>query len=441
MDKTRIIEQIRENNRILSLPQTLSEILAEVGKDDFSPDSLAKIILKDPSLTGKILQLANSSFYHQLSEIKTVQQAVSILGMTTVKCMALSTSVFHPDKVASETGVDPKSFFTYVLSIAAASEQLAKCLGHQASEEAFVAGLLTDIGVLFFLHHYPREYGEIVSGRSSAPNLVEAEREIFGTDHMEVGYHLAKTWGLPDYVLKAIRGHHDISELQDSHPLTNSVSLAVLLTTDEFSGFKQPIERRLEDVARVVDELGISKEQVDEVTFSLLPKTLETAEFVGVDIGNVEEILTRANQEIWKSYLTIENLFKERSELTQKLLEQERVRGAEEAKNIAMATLSHYLNNAIMAIFGRSQIMRMHFERGQTEKIYDTLPRELDVIDNSVKRMVAVLAEMKDISPIDSKRLHSMSEALNLDDRIESRLTKMDFDSTLPEKRTAELSK
>ncbi len=270
MDKTSIFDHIRQNDQILSLPQTLSEILTEVGKENFSPDSLARIILKDPSLTGKILQLANSSYYHQLSEIKTVQQAVSILGMTTVKCMALSTSVLHPDKIASESGVDPRAFFTYVLSIAAASEQLSSSMGHKASEEAFVAGLLTDIGILYFLHHYPDEYGNVVSGQTSGATLVQSEREVFGTDHVEVGLLLAETWGLPDYVLHAIGGHHNAPTVRDDHPLTCSVKLAVLLTVDEFSGYKRPIEKRLEDVNQIVAELEISRELVDEVLKSLL---------------------------------------------------------------------------------------------------------------------------------------------------------------------------
>jgi len=438
VDKINILEQIKENNNLLSLPQTLSEILNEVGKENFSADSLAKIILRDPSLTGKILQVANSPFYQRLSEIKTVQQAVSVLGITTVKCMALSTSVMHPDKVAVESGIDPKSFFMYVLSIAAASEQVAKYLGHKASDEAFVAGLLTDIGILFFLYHHPREYNKITSGQIPARTLIEAERAVFGTDHMEVGYYLAQTWGLPDYVLTAIKSHHDISDIQDDQILPNAIKLSVLLTIDEFSGFSQPIEKRLQEINTVSSKLGISKEQIEEISFSLLSRTLETAEYIGVDIGNVEEILIRANQEIWKSYLVIENLFKERSELTQKLLEEERARGAEESRNVAMATLSHYLNNAVMAIFGRSQLMRMYSERNQSQKILDNLTSDLDIMDNSIKKIVAVLEEMKEVSPIDNVRLHRMSDALNLDDRIEKRMSEMNFDSALPVMAVAE---
>jgi HD-like signal output (HDOD) protein len=69
MNKIDILEQIRNNENLLSLPQVLSEILEEVGKDDFTADSLARIILKDPSLTGRILKMANSPFYQRVAEI------------------------------------------------------------------------------------------------------------------------------------------------------------------------------------------------------------------------------------------------------------------------------------------------------------------------------------------------------------------------------------
>lgn len=426
MDRIGIIEQIRKNDKLLSIPQVLSKVLEEVGKEDFSPDALAQVILKDPNLTSRILRLVNSPFYHRMAEIKTVNQAISVMGVTTVKCMALSTSIFHPEKVAAESGVNARAFFQYELAVAAASEQTAKALQYRAPEEAFIAGLLQDIGVLFFLHHHPKEYRKVALRKNKDCSLSEAEREVFGIDHAEVGGYMADAWKLPEYVVAAIKGHHEATVVEKSQMLPNIVRLAVLLTNDHFSGYEPSIEQRLEEIHRVSDVLGISKETVDEISSSLLSATISTAEFLGVDIGNVEEMLVKANQEIWKSYLTIENLFKERQELTRKLLAEERAKGAIESKNIAMATLSHYLNNAVMAIYGRSQLLRMQHGKGTPDPLMDKLPSNLDVIDKSVKKIVAVLEEMKEISPIDKKKFYNMSEALNIDDRIARRLTAME---------------
>jgi len=127
----------------------------------------------------------------------------------------------------------------------------------------------------------------------------------------------------------------------------------------------------------------------------------------------------------------VENLFKERQDLSRKLLKEERARGAMESKNIAIATLSHYLNNAAMAIYGRSQLMRMLHGKGDTEKIMKNFEGNLDVIDRSIKKITAVVQEIKDISPIDKVEFYNMSQALNIDDRIEKRLNEMESESSL----------
>lgn len=425
MTKISIIEEIRNNDQILSLPQVLSEVLEEIGKEDFSGDSLATIILKDAALTGKILKLANSSFYARFNQINTVHQAVSILGVTTVKCLALSSSIFHPDKIATESGIAPKEFFGYVLSIATASEKIAKAIDYKAPEEALIAGLLNDLGIMFFLHHYPTEYKKVLRSSNKFASIQEAEREIFGIDHCEVGYHLAEIWRLPDYIVQSIKGHHQDAEDGPKSVLKNVVKLASLLAQDSFSGYKTGIQRRIESINVVSKFLGLSKEEVDEISFSLLAGSVEMAEYLGLDIGSYEQMLAKANKEIWSSYLTIENLFKERQELSKKLLEEERDRGAIESKNIALATLSHYVNNAAMAIYGRSQIMRMFLDRGKKDKLCDQLPVTLDVIDKAIVKIVAVLEEMREISPIDKVDFYNVSSAMNIDERLEKRIAVM----------------
>lgn len=430
MTKTEIVEMIRRNDRLLSLPQVLSEVLQEVGKDDFSAEKLGKIILKDPSLTGRILKLANSPFYCRLSEIKTVHQAVSMLGVTTVKCLALSSSVLNPDRVAASSGVSPQSFFSYVLSVAAACESIAKAVDYRSPEEAFIAGLLHDVGVLFFLHHYPKEYARVVKREVRASSLSEAEEAVFGINHAEVGGYLAETWSLPEYIARSISAHHSGAHLSEEDTLNQIVALAVLITGDRYSGYESELEDRLGQIKRLSGMLGLEKEVVDEISSSILSRTIDVATYLGVDIGNIEDMLVKANQEIWKSYLTIENLFKERQELSTSLLNEERERGAIEAKNVAMATLSHYLNNATMAIYGRSQLMRMLLDKGRDKDLIKKLPNDLDVMNRSILKIVAVLEEMREISPIDKTEFYNLSKALNIDDRLNSRIDKMTKDRT-----------
>jgi len=435
MEKLSILSQIKERDDLLSLPQALAEVLRQVDNPDFSSDQLARVIMKDPPLTGRILKLANSSMYRRYAGVSNVHQAVQTLGVVTVKCLALSSSILHQDRIEKESGISAQTYFMNVLNVAAASEKIAQLLKYRSPEDAFVAGLLHDIGTMFFLHHHPKDYRRIVAGSvRGAANLLDAERAVFEVDHAEVGYHLASRWRLPEHIATAIRDHHcspSAACARNRTPLAGVVRLATLLIDESTTPYRMDLEDRLNAITSVSEALGLEKKQVDEVSASLMAATISVAEYLGVNIGNIEEILTRANQEIWRTYLMIENLFKERQELGQKLLQQERARGAYESKTIAMATLSHYLNNIAMAIYGRSQMMRMQHSKGKDQILLEKLPSVLDVIDRSVKKMVAVLAEMKEISPIDEIEFLSTSKAMNIDDRIEHRLQKMDEESPL----------
>jgi signal transduction histidine kinase len=283
---------------------------------------------------------------------------------------------------------------------------------------------------MYLLHHYPEQYRRIATGKTVAGNLLDAEKEVFGIPHSEVGYHLATRWRLPMFVAESIRDHHG-SPHPDDEQITNIIRLAVLLATGNDSFYGEDIDGRMARLNQVAECLGMTKTNVDEISVSLLSWTVSVAEYLGIDIGNIEDMLTRANQEIWRTYLMVENLFKERQELTERLLEEERAKGAIESKNVAMATLSHYINNAAMAVYGRSQLLRMQAEKGDLEAMADKLPGTLDVIDRSVKKIGAVLAEIKDIQSIDEVQFLSTSRAMNIDDRIARRLERMESDHGL----------
>jgi putative nucleotidyltransferase with HDIG domain len=423
MDKQSVLTEIQQRGDLLSMPQALAEILREVDNPDFGSEHLARIILKDPPMTARVLRLANSTMYRRGAEVSNVHQAVQALGAVTVKCLALSSSVLNPDKVKKASGVDPKAYFAQLMMVAAASERLAQQVSSRHGEEAFIAGLLHDIGTLIFMHHYPERYRRILEGQvRGAVDIIEAERAVFGTDHCEVGYHLASRWQLPGFVREAIKSHHGPLEDNLDNPIPTIVHLATLMADQASAGHTMDLETRLPAIKNAADVLGLSREEVDGVSVSLMSAAVATAKYLELDIGDTEAILSRANREIWGAYLMVENLFRERQELTRKLLEQERAKGAYESKTIAMATLSHYLNNAAMAVYGRSQMLRMRLDKGETDTALKMLPASLDVIDWAVKKVVAVLAEMKEISPVDEIDFLSTSKAMNMDERIQRRM-------------------
>jgi HD-like signal output (HDOD) protein len=431
MDQITIVKHIRDGHDLLSLPQTLSEILKEAENPNFTADALAKIILRDPAMTGRILKVANSSFYSRNSSIRTVNQAVQLLGMNTVKCLSLSMSIFRPEKLTKESGIDARQLFNTLLSVGIGAERVARAAGYKHPDEAFIAGLLHDIGIIYLLEYYPTEYRKILDHKVKATQMLDAEKEVFGIDHAEIGYFLATRWCLPEYVCKAIRSHHKFMSLDDLDLMSRCVLFATLLESESFGYTSVDLEDRLHMLGKVAASLNIPPTQISDISLSMLTSAVDIAEHMGVDIGSTEELLTRANMEIWRTYSTIENLFKERQELSSRLLSEERRKGALESKNIAIATLSHYLNNAAMAVYGRSQIIRMMNERRDIDFLTEKLPESLDVIDRSIRKIVAVLAEIKAISPIEELKFIKTSLALNLDERIAHRLKEMEKESGL----------
>lgn len=425
MSKIDVIERIQRGSDLLSLPQVISELLAEMEKPEFSPERLSSIVLKDPALTSRILRMANSSYYQRFGTIRTVNQAVNVLGLTTVKMMALSSSILNPERLEKLSGVDTKAFFASVLTAAAAAEKIARAVKYKAPEEAFIAGLLHDIGIILFLHHYPKEYRQVVEKKIKVKNLIDAERALFDTDHAEIGYHLAVKWHLPDDLAQAIREHHNYSVIRKDDCLVNIILLATLITEGDSLNYAIDLEERLRLISRISEVIGLSKEKIDEISASVMSEVVKIAEFMGLNIGNIDDMLIRANKEIWRTYLVVENLFRQRQELSSKLLHEERAKGAIESKNIAIATLSHYVNNAAMAIYGRTQLISKLLREGQHERIISSLGDSIKVMENSILKISAVLAEIKEISPIDDIEFYDMSQAMKVDDRIERRMKQM----------------
>lgn len=286
--RDKIIARISDDSNVLSLPQSLYQILNEVDKENFSPQKLAEIIKTDPALTARILSLANSTFYQRFSRTTTVNQAVSVLGISTVKCLALSTTVLKPELIEKNSGINPKEFFTYVLLNAATAECLARELKLKASEEMFIIGLLNDIGLIFLVHHYPSEYRQVLSLKGKVDSLRLAEIEILGIDHYEISHLLAKKWHLPEEMADSIGCQTIENSSEKVKKMQATINLARLMIPNNFSGFDLALEDRLTEVNKAADNLSLTRNQLDSVTSKLMSSTIEAAEHLGVDIGSIE---------------------------------------------------------------------------------------------------------------------------------------------------------
>lgn len=424
-NKIDIRKEIAGGTDLLALPESVAQILELTAADDANIDEISRVIGTDPALTGRLLRIANSPFYGLSHRVNNANQAIMVLGMTTVKCLILSAAIFHPKDIDNKGDIDVKSFYNNIIATAVTCRKLAVACGFDSPEDAFTCGLLQDVGVLYLLHRHSLVYNQVISRARTSGNLEGEEKELFGVTHAEIGSLVVKKWKLPGQIVQAVLNHNDCGG-KDSDRLDDIIRLGVALNRDAIYLAEEFIENKITKISVISKRLGISRQQLDDITATVMKDAVDFAKILEVDIGSYQQIMTRANQEIFNTYMSLQKLFKERQELTNRILEEERERGLLEAKQIAVSTMAHYINNASMSISGQSQVIRMFMKSKTPQELFEKFPKFLDTIDEAVKKTVAVLDELSDMNMLEDVEYFSHSKVMNIDDRIKKRLVQIE---------------
>lgn len=193
--------------------QTVTKIVALANDPKSTPTDLVKTISMDPVLTAKLLKLINSAYFGLAQPIVSLQRATIMLGLNTVKNIALSLAVTGTLKIKGDfrwfTG---DQFWEHSLACAVASKSIAKKVGVGALdlEEYFIAGLLHDIGTTMFVNAFTDDSEEIYNPDFEPDkNIRVLEKERFGMAHDELGGMMAERWKFPESLILAVSGHHD----------------------------------------------------------------------------------------------------------------------------------------------------------------------------------------------------------------------------------------
>ncbi|MBI5017492.1 MAG: HDOD domain-containing protein [Deltaproteobacteria bacterium] len=200
------LDEMRE---LPSLPQVLVKIARVASDPKASAAEMAEVILRDQALTLKLLRIANSARYALYAQrVTTVSRAVMLLGFQSVRAMSLGLGTYHLLSALQRGGAILEGFWREAISTAVICQELAGLFGVTVSEEAFVAGLLHDVGKLVLAQHDPERASQLYGSAPRGPGLLAAERELFGVDHTGVAGELARRWELPEVLRKAMTQHH-----------------------------------------------------------------------------------------------------------------------------------------------------------------------------------------------------------------------------------------
>lgn len=204
----RLVSQLKS---LPSLPDIYVQVMEEMQKDDPSLANIGELISQDIGMSVKILQLVNSAFFGLPREVNSPAEAVVFLGIETVKALVLSVKLFSQFERQAGGAFSMKSLWRHSHQVGMIAKMIAveENLSRQMINQAFIAGLLHDVGRLVLLAGVPQQYGEIVKlAKEKKIPLWEAEKSVLGATHGEVGAYLLGLWGLPNPVVEAVALHH-----------------------------------------------------------------------------------------------------------------------------------------------------------------------------------------------------------------------------------------
>jgi len=272
-----------------SLPVVVFRLIKATDQDTQSLKNLADLASKDPVLSAQILRLANSPLMNVGKPVKSMAQAALNLGVPTIRNLAVTVAVcqsFSSLKVPGNFSIT--DFWNHSLSCAVIAKLLAEGMEGVAPEEAFLAGLLHDLGQLVMVIKKPSLFDKIVQNPRTGQTILDSELKAWGTDHVSEGCRLLESWHIHQAVTDAVRYHHrDVSELASS---TNMVKLvhAADLFSHFMSGRTSLGLDELKEMAQRLGVISISKD-VDEIFLKAKGEMNSAARELGLRIEHSEK--------------------------------------------------------------------------------------------------------------------------------------------------------
>ncbi len=248
-DQLRIVVTNLKN--LPSLPALYQELMDEIHSREASLKKVAKIISKDMAMVTKILQLVNSAFFGLQTTVSNPEQAVALLGSDTIRALVLSMQAFSKFDGVALPGFSLDALWQHGLKTSGFAKVIAQReqVPQAMVDEAFTAGLLHDIGLLLLASNKPEDYKRVLAlQKGSALPDWQAEREIFGVTHAEVGAYLLGLWGVVEAVVEAVAYHHRPSACGDQtfSPLT-AVHVANAIAESELSASSASLPIKIDE--------------------------------------------------------------------------------------------------------------------------------------------------------------------------------------------------
>ncbi|MDO9040898.1 MAG: HDOD domain-containing protein [Desulfocapsaceae bacterium] len=255
-----LFARLQDSRNLPSLPQILLQVIALEDQKDPDIKELVKIIAQDPSISAKALRLVNSAYFSMQGKFTSLERAVLYLGPDIIKNIVITASIHHVFNSVKRNGSFPMDRFWWnSFSCAIFSKRIAQQTKYRNIEEAYMAGLLHNLGKLLLWTNFPKEYGSILPLLEAQTDECDAERQQIGITHCEAGSWLIKHWNLNSFMADAVLYHHEpIARVKNSFPLVKITCLAHKLS-------KMENEDQASILAIGKELLGIDSQQMQSI--------------------------------------------------------------------------------------------------------------------------------------------------------------------------------
>ncbi len=229
--KAEVQALVGDSVQLASLPAVVMRAVDLLNNPNASASDIGQVISEDPALSARLLKIVNSAFYGFPSRIETISRAITVVGTLELTDLILGSSAIRVFARIPNRLIDMEQFWEHSLYTGVVCRVLARHLRAPYTERCFVMGLLHDVGSLILYRYRPEQSRQALEmARSGGLPLHEAEQQVLGFDHAEVGAALMEAWRLPESFIETTRYHHHPSEAQQFRLETAAVHLADVIT-------------------------------------------------------------------------------------------------------------------------------------------------------------------------------------------------------------------
>jgi putative nucleotidyltransferase with HDIG domain len=275
--RQQIASAINTITSIAALPEVTARILTTVEDPKSNAQQLHKIVSHDPALVTRILKVVNSAFYGLPGQVASIERAIVMLGLNAVKNIAVAASLgqmFRGTRLCE--GYSAKDLWTHCVAVACIARDLAKQAKLPIADEAFLAGMIHDIGLLVSLQVYPEKLQIVCAeAQMSSRRFCEIEREVIGVDHEQLGMALCEKWSFPKSCQLVAGFHHEPELPASARAIVTLIAVADGMAAATGQGFTLT---RLHDAptAETAQSIGITAAHL-EATRARVPELMQSA--------------------------------------------------------------------------------------------------------------------------------------------------------------------